>query len=396
MGPIRAHERNMLMQKRMTVMALLTSAVAIAAAACSSSSTSSNPSSGSSTAAQTSDADGVAAARAFLAQAETAPTSIGITTPLLRRPTPGKLIVNLVIPTPDAQVTSNDQAQAVAAIGWKYKTITIGPQANGIQTAFEAALALKPAPFGISIVAYPRSEIQAQLKEAQSKGVVVVDSSTTDPVAPPIIANLNDAADQVSTGETLAAEVVASSDGNAHVATFTLSAFPLQAAMVDNFNIWLKKWCPACTNTVVNQQLTDIGTTTPQSVVSTFEANPSLQYALYSFGDMSLGVDAALKTAGLLGKVKQIGPAPTLQDLADLRNKIALAWLGYDNEVSAWRIVDFFARASEGQSLSSVINVPLPAQLLTPQNIGSMVADSSGYYLAPKDYQAQFEKLWNV
>ena len=215
-------------------------------------------------------------------------------------------------------------------------------------------------------------------------------------MAPPVIANLNGPFEQVTSGKDLAAVVVADSDGHAYVATFNVSAFPQLTLAVTYFNIWLKKWCPACTNTIVNQQVTDLGTGTPQSVVSTFESDPSLQYALYTYGDISLGVDAALKTAGLLGKVKQIGPAPTLQDLADLRNKIALAWLGYDNEVSAWRIVDFFARASEGQSLSSVINVPLPAQLLTPQNIGSMVADSSGYYLAPKDYQAQFEKLWNV
>jgi len=165
---------------------------------------------------------------------------------------------------------------------------------------------------------------------------------------------------------------------------------------VDDLNMWLKNWCPACTNKVVNQQITDIGTTTPQSVVSTFEADPSLQYAVYSFGDISLGVDAALKTAGLLGKVQQVGQNPTLQDLADLRSKTALAYTGYDSAVVGWRVIDYFARASEGQSLSSVINVPLPSQLLTQQDIGSMVADSSGYFLAPTDYQAQFEKLWHV
>jgi len=215
-------------------------------------------------------------------------------------------------------------------------------------------------------------------------------------MAPPVIANLNGPFEQVTSGKDLAAVVVADSDGDAHVATFNVSAFPQLTLAVTYFNIWLKKWCPACTNTIVNQQVTDLGTGTPQSVVSTFESDPSLQYALYTYGDISLGVDAALKTAGLLGKVKQLGQDPTLQDLADLRNKTALAYIGYDNAVYAWRMIDSFARASEGMSLAAVNDVPLPRQILTQQNIGSMEADPSGNFVVPADYQAQFEKLWHV
>jgi len=389
------------MHRRMAVMALWISAVAIAVTACSSSATSSSSksvatSSGSATATQASDAAGVAAAKAYLANVVSAPTSIGITTPLLRKPAQGKLIVHLLVDTPADQIVSADEAQAAAALGWQYKTIGIGSQTNGIETAFNAALALKPAPFGIWISGYPRALIETQLKEAQSKGIVVVDTATADPVAAPIIANIDGPAQQEIFAKEIAAEIVANSNGDAHVATFSISAYPVLTVFVDDLNMWLKNWCPACTNKVVNQQITDIGTTTPQSVVSTFEADPSLQYAVYSFGDISLGVDAALKTAGLLGKVQQVGQNPTLQDLADLRSKTALAYTGYDSAVVGWRVIDYFARASEGQSLSSVINVPLPSQLLTQQDIGSMVADSSGYFLAPTDYQAQFEKLWHV
>ena len=392
------------MQRRMAVTVLSLSAAAIILTACSSSgSASSNPSSASSTAtsasstgSQTSDATGVAAAKAFLAQGEIAPTSIGVTTPLLRKPATGKLIVNLLTDTPGAEIISEDEGQAAAALGWQYKAISIGNSATGIQTAFDSALALKPAPFGITTVGYPSSEIQAQLKEAQSKGILVVDGATTDPATPPVIANINDGPQQGILGKDLAAVVVADSDGDAHVATFNISAFPLLAVSVTYFNTWLKTWCPACTNTIVNEQITDIGTTAPQSVVNTFESDPSLQYALYTYGDISLGVDAALKTAGLLGKVKQIGQDPTLQDLADLKNKTALAYIGYDNAVFAWRMIDAFARASEGMSLAAVNNVPLPRQILTQQNIGSMEADQGGNFLAPADYQAQFEKLWHV
>ena len=63
------------------------------------------------------------------------------------------------------------------------------------------------------------------------------------------------------------------------------------------FKAAFAQWCPACTVKDVDQQATDIGTKTPQSVVSTFQRDPKLNYAIFSFGDMTIGLQAALKSA---------------------------------------------------------------------------------------------------
>jgi hypothetical protein len=42
------------------------------------------------------------------------------------------------------------------------------------------------------------------------------------------------------------------------------------------------------------------------------------------------------------------------------------------------------------------LNAPLPTQLLTQDNVSSMVADSAQNYVGVADYRAQFKKLWGV
>ena len=36
----------------------------------------------------------------------------------------------------------------------------------------------------------------------------------------------------------------------------------------------------------------------------------------------------------------------------------------------------------------------LPTQLITPQNVGSLVTDSAGNYVGVSDYRTEFKKLW--
>src|SRR5439155_630513 len=85
----------------------------------------------------------------------------------------------------------------------------------------------------------------------------------------------------------------------------SVAAYPILGEFVKGFKAAMTAWCPSCKVTDVDQQATDVGTKTPQSVVSTFQRDPKLGYAIFSFGDLTIGVDAALKSAGL-SKVKGI------------------------------------------------------------------------------------------
>jgi hypothetical protein len=43
-----------------------------------------------------------------------------------------------------------------------------------------------------------------------------------------------------------------------------------------------------------------------------------------------------------------------------------------------------------------ILNEVLPTQLITPQNVGSLVSDSAGNYVGVTDYRTEFKMLWQV
>jgi hypothetical protein len=49
------------------------------------------------------------------------------------------------------------------------------------------------------------------------------------------------------------------------------------------------------------------------------------------------------------------------------------------------------ARKFEG---TPILSAALPTQLITPQNVGSLVADSAGNYVGVANYRADFKQLW--
>jgi ribose transport system substrate-binding protein len=368
---------------------------AVVLSACSSSK--SGGSSGGSSAAGSSDA-GVAAAKAYLATVSSNPTGIALSAPLSKKPASGKLIVKLVTPQPVTKVVSDGTAAGAAALGWSYKAIPVGTGPEDIQKAFDAALALKPAPLGIEVSGYPKVTFAKQLAEAKSKGIAVISESTTDAAGTGDgIVGLLDGPSQVQVwGKDIAAEVIADSNGKAHVAMFSVSAYPILGEFVKGFKAAMSEWCPKCSVKDVDQQATDIGTKTPQSVVSTFQRDPKLGYAVFSFGDMTIGLDAALKGAGLSGKVKITGETASAANLQAVKNGTELAWTGFAAPALGWRTIDGFARFANGDDMGVVSNTPLPTQVITKENIGSIVTDSSGYYIGLSDYASQFAKLWSV
>jgi ribose transport system substrate-binding protein len=378
---------------RAAVIPVVVAAVVLSACSSSKSSGSSSGGTGGSD-----SSSGVTAAKAYLATVAANPAGIELSTPLSKKPEAGKLVVKLVTAQPVTKVVSDGTAAGAAALGWSYKAIPVGTGPEDIQKAFSAALALKPAPLGIEVSGYPKVTFAKQLAEAKSKGIAVLSESTTDaPGTGDGIVGLLDGPSQVQIwGKDIAAEVIADSNGKAHVAMFSVSAYPILGEFVKGFKAAMSEWCPDCSVKDVDQQATDIGTKTPQSVVSTFQRDPKLNYAIFSFGDMTIGLDAALKGAGLSGKVKIAGETATAANLQGVKNGTELAWTGFAAPELGWRTIDGFARFVNGDDMTPVSNTPLPTQVITKDNIGSIVTDSSGYYIGLSDYASLFTKLWQV
>ena len=385
---------------RLLPIIVATSLVAAALAGCSSSSKTSTPgggtTSGGRTAATSSATSaGVAAATAFYKTVEETPTSIGVTTPLSKKPATGKTIIALTNGSGSNTELDNGLKAAAALLGWKLKEIHTAGTPEADQAAM--ATAIQQRPDGISVSGIERSIIGQQLKAAEAAGIPVSANATTDKPGPDLFdASVADVAQLDTDGKMVAAYVVSQSEGKANVAIFDLPVYPILHRFVTSFEANMKTWCPSCPITEVPQQLTDIGTKTPSSVVSTLQRAPKTNWVVFDLGDLATGVDSALKSAGFAGKVQIGGLTATAQNIAAVKSGAENAWTSYPLGMVAFRVMDIFARKFNGDPLTEVQSIQLPNQLITPDNAKTLPVNANGFYTGVSDYAAQFAKLWKV
>ena len=85
----------------------------------------------------------------------------------------------------------------------------------------------------------------------------------------------------------------------------------------------------------------------------------------------------------------QTADTPNLQAL---KNKTQDVWTGDPLAIASYRQVDSMARQLIGDP---ILHLLLPTQLITQQNVNSLVVDLAGNYIGVADYRAEFLKLWN-
>ena len=363
--------------------------VALVAAGCGSSSNSSSSSKSTSSSSNTTAAasPGVAAAKAAVAPYLAAPTSNGITTPLTKKPPTGKTVVFVACNLPTCQLFFQSGKQAAAALGWNFKTIVTTGEPQNLITQFEAALALKPD--AIMISGFPRSTYEPALKIAIAQHVPVVASSVGfDKVTPPYLAI--DAQPPVfeRNGSILGDWMVADSNGNAHVAIFTLPLYPVLNAASDSIKSSVLKDCSSCSVQIVDEAPTAVGTTLPSAVVSTIQSNPKINYVVFTDGNFAAGVPEALKAAGL-SKVKVTGLNASTVNMADIVNGSESAYMAYSLAWVTWAGFDSLARHFVGDDPTHPI-LAMPTELVDKANT------TSSALWEPANYQADFKKLWHV
>jgi ABC-type sugar transport system substrate-binding protein len=371
------------------VIAAATSALAIAA--CSSSSSSGTSSTGGgSTASATATSAGMAAAQSYEQQWLNTPTSIGITTPLTSKPAAGKLLVGLDSGLGSAKVLAQYWAQAAADIGWKYKDLISGSTPATQQAAMNSAIQLNPA--GILTSGIPNSTIQAQLTLAAQKGIWVNSSADTSPPSGAMFdTSIASPAQLAEWGKMVASYVVVQSGGKADIQDFQLTAFPILLDFDTAFVAAVHQWCPTCKVSTNAVPAASLGTSALTSqVTSVVTRNPSTNWLIFDLGDLEIGVDAAVKAAGLTG-LHIGGLTADTPNIAGLKSGVETVWTAYSLPIVAYRQVDSMARKFEGMT---PLSANLPTQLITPQNVNSLVVDSAGNYVGVTDYRTQFKKLW--
>lgn len=372
------------------VAALAVTGLLATACGSSGSSTSSTPAASGSASASS----GLAAATAYLTPLTSNPTSIVMSTPVTTAPPKGKFIIKITTAEPVSKTVTDGAAAAAAALGWTFKSVLVGPEADGMQKAFDSALQMKPD--GIILSGNPKVTYTQGLADAKAAGVPVVSESTTDAggTGDGIVANPDGPTQVREWGKMVAAAVIVDTQGKANVLAVNVPAYPIlnefQAGMKDAF----AQWCPDCKVKDFNVQAADIGTKVPTSIVSALQADPTIDYATFSFGDLSIGVPAAVAAAGLTLKIA--GETATPANIQAVKDGKETAWVGFAAPVLGWQDVDALVRQFTGGDPVASGKTFLPTQMLTKDSAAGAVLDSNGFYVGVTGYEDQFKKLWLV
>lgn len=319
------------------------------------------------------------------------PTSIIIDVPLSKEAPKGIKVASITNNTALALALQAGVTEAGGILGWDVKNITSALDPESTIAAMQEAIDWGAN--AITISGVEKDAIADQLKQCADKGIYVVTtaamSAPGDGFTDTSIAGQKQLDEW---GKMVAAYVVGTTQGGANIANYQLTMYPILVQFDKSFTANVGTWCPECKIAAFPQQLADIGTKTPAAVVANMQADPAINYNVYDLGALMIGVDPALKEAGLeAGGAGLTADATTIQGIKDGTQD---AWTGYPLAIVGFRAIDSIARLEIGDALQT--DALLPTQLVTPDNVNDIVLDKDGNYVGVKDYAAQFKALWLV
>jgi ribose transport system substrate-binding protein len=374
-------------------LALLAVAVAVVAAGCGSDKSSSNSTSSNANAASTTPPpknSGLAQAKAFMQQALKPPSTLGL--PATGKPIPGGKTVTYVHCGVDVCSTiAKAIKNAASVLGWNAKIIPTDGSPGSVKAAWDTVVRMKPdAAFGSG---FPEALFASEAKQLKAEGVPIFEFATTDPTTgPQITLNRGGSGEVPLVGKQMAAWVVSTTEGKANTLYVDLPAFPILPPVRSGFEAAYKQWCPNCPYAKMDLPITSIGKDAPSRIVSYLRAHPDVNRVALGYDGLDFGLPAALKAAGLSGKVQFIGEAPTETNFAYVRagQEGATVSQGY-YEIWA-NLVDAAARTTTDQSIAGNKSWKVPWFLVTKDNI-----DSAGTGFGPvvPNLKGEMQTLWD-
>lgn len=329
---------------------------------------------------------------------ETQPVSIPAEVkahPLPKAPPKGINVVNMQCDFETCKPFSETFQEAAKALGWKVKTIVF--KTGQPQAALTQAINT-PGTEYITIAGIPKEIIEPQFKAAEEKGIKLISCCDPGPAVPPTmpVQISGQVGNQGRGTDGIAAWVIQDSKETANVAVIGLPEIPITAPTPGSWEKALDENCPGCKYVgeipITGEELA--AGSLPAKVVAFLQAHPEVNYLAAAFGNLTLGVPEALKTAGLADKVKfvgqnGIGPA---ESEALARGELVAFYAGAQGEWGTlW--ADTIARESMGLPLlpESVYNDSPQRFLCTPKT-AKECTDWNG----PPNLLKEYEEVWKV
>jgi ribose transport system substrate-binding protein len=334
---------------------------------------------------RTATAPGLADAKAVVAAAITRPKSIGLTKPVGKPIPRGKKLVFVSCGVTACAQQGPIVAAAAKSLGWTSKSVNTDGSPQQLQAAFEAAI--RTGASAIILNAISRSVLEPQIQKAKAKGIPVVTCCSIDKIGNGLVYNTSTNTQNTTIGKYLAAWVVADSQGDANSLYVNISAFQILGGLGVSYRSWLKKWCPACGSETIDIPLSGLNDV-PNTIVSYLRSHPDINYVTLSVMSLQApGLNAALKAAGLSGKVKIIGQGPDVPQIQEIQAGTLQAGVPFDYYTVDYLMVDALARTFVGVKVPAT---PPPFWLVTKANAPNVTT----IFPVVTTYKPQFLRLW--
>lgn len=341
-------------------------------------------------------AGNAAAVSSVPAPLTTPPTKITITTPLAAAPTPGKTFYWLDCSLPICGKITTGVKAAVAAAGWNYKSLVFSSDDPG--SGLSAAIASKPDVIGITGI--PSAAVKSQLAAAAAAGIPVVTCSP-GPEAPSAttfqaICNHTTAPD----GKNLGLWAIRDSGGKANIVSVTVPSYPSLKTTTDGLAQTVEQYCSGCSTSELDVTVDDLASgQIAAKLVAYLQSHPNVDYVLFTFADLEVGVPQALKAAGMSSRVKLIGDgAGSAQFQGIISGGGDASWVAFPAEYQGWEMVDAALRLVGGGTLPAGYQTELdalPTYIVDNTAAARQLAPAFDY-AGPVGYEAQFKALWKL
>ncbi|ADB50786.1 sugar ABC transporter substrate-binding protein [Conexibacter woesei] len=370
-------------------LAALVAAVAVPLAGCGSSGDGDGDKGGGTT---TAAADVSPRLRADVEEMTTRPTSIGIDVPIERAIPRDKEIYYIQCGSPVCATNGDYLVEAAEAVGWEVRRVNAGVTPESVKSAWLQAVRAKPD--GVVASGFPRSLFNSELLALEEAGVPVVDISVTDPPGDGISAVFAGRPQFEAAGEQLAEYALVEAGGkDLDVAIVRVAAFPVVQVVGDAFAATIRAACTSCKIDFLDIPATSIGNDLPTRLSTYLQGHPDVNWVYNGFADMSVGVPAALQSAGIGDRVKILNTnnnPTTAGYMASGQDVVALHIYGYPELM--WRSIDFFIRDLNGESTAPSTKPTFPDWVVTKETVPS----TTELFPAVADYAAQYKRLWGV
>lgn len=310
-------------------------------------------------------------------------------TPLSESPPEGLTITRVTPGTPTSEALSQAIVDLAPTIGWTGKSLTYD---GSIEDLNSKAMDAVNGSDVVVVDGIPSAALQTPIKAAEEKGVLfIIGSSAETPQSVPGFGATSAGGDLYKTmGELAAYAFMKATDCQGQALTVGLADTAALKTEADTMATVVERECEDCDVTYMEIPFMDVGApAATNAVVSKLQSDASRNFVFFTFGDLAVGVEPALKQAGL-DDVQVGGAIPLPSNLEQLKANANAFWLGVPQGMTAYITVDTALRALE--SGETYVGDHYPVPVFTPDN--TEATDPIPVY--PENYKEEFEKLWQV